>query len=159
MSSQQFLQEEFPLLLQQLQENMQPVWGVMSPQHTVEHLSGTVIISDGRFPLEAMYEEEKLQRNYEYIIAGKRKLKRNTKAPILPPEPLPLRFASLEEAKAKLLAAMDKFFVYYAANPDAKQMHPAFGMLGFEDWTYFHAIHCQYHLDQFGLYEGGAFTE
>jgi hypothetical protein len=41
-------------------------------------------------------------------------------------------------------------------NPESEQMHPAFGMLNFEDWVYFHSIHAQYHLDQFGLYEGGA---
>ena len=152
----QFLKEEFPLLLQQIQPDMQPVWGIMSPQHMVEHLSGTIIISDGRFPMEAMYDAEKLNKNYQFILGGQRRLKRNTKAPVLPPEPLPLRFADLEEAKTKLLSSLDKFFAHYEANPDDKQMHPAFGMLNFEDWAYFHAIHCQYHLDQFGLFEGGA---
>ena len=156
MNSIQFLKEEFPLRLQQLSEDSKAVWGVMSPQHTVEHLSGVILISDGRFPVEAMYEPEKLERNYTFIIKGKNRLRRNTKAPVLPPEPLPLRFASLTEAKDKLLATLDKFFAYYEANPEAKHMHPAFGMLNFEDWAYFHAIHCQYHLAQFGLYEGGA---
>ncbi len=152
----QFLKEEFPAILDILKANDQPIWGQMSAQHMVEHLSGVILISNGRFEAPAMYEEEKLKRNYSYIIEGKNRLKRNTKAPILPAEPLPLRFASLAEAKEKLLQTLDSFFAYYNANPEAKQMHPAFGMLNFEEWTYFHTIHAQYHLDQFSLYEGGA---
>ncbi len=103
-----------------------------------------------------MYDEEKLSKNYNYIILGQNRLKRNTKAPILPEEPLPLRFGSLAEAKEKLLKTIDSFFKFYAENQESKQMHPAFGLLNFEDWVYFHCIHTQYHLDQFGLYEGGA---
>lgn len=156
MNSQEFLQEAFPLLLEKLQADAKAVWGQMSAQHAVEHLSGVILISNGRFEAPAMYDEEKLQRNYNHVIAGKNRLKRNTKAPILPAEPLPLRFASLAEAKEKLLQNLDKFFSYYAENPEKKHVHPAFGLLGFEEWAYFHEIHCQYHLDQFGLYEGGA---
>jgi hydroxymethylglutaryl-CoA reductase len=156
MNNEQFLKEEFPAILEKLAADDQPVWGKMSAQQMVEHLSGVILISNGRFEAPAMYEEEKLKRNYSFIIEAKNRLKRNTKAPILPAEPMPLRFASLAEAKEKLLQTVNSFFSYYNANPEAKQMHPAFGMLNFEEWTYFHTIHSQYHLEQFSLYEGGA---
>jgi hydroxymethylglutaryl-CoA reductase len=122
----------------------------------LEHLSGVILISNGRFEAPPMYDDEKLQRNYGYIIQAQNRLKRNTKAPILPEKPLPLRFGSMAEAKEKLLQTLNAFFSYYEQHPDAKHMHPAFGLLNFEEWAYFHAIHAQYHLDQFGLFEGGA---
>jgi len=151
-----FLNKELPVILESLHSTAEPKWGRMSAQHMVEHLSGVIMISNGRFEAPAMYEEEKLAKNYNFIIKEQNRLKRNTKAPILPEEPLPLRFTSLDEAKEKLLKTLDSFFTYYESNPEAKQMHPAFGMLNFEEWTYFHSIHTQYHLDQFGLFEGGA---
>jgi hypothetical protein len=151
-----FLKVELPALLKKLGASDEPKWGLMSAQHMVEHLSGVIMISNGRFEAPAMYDIEKLEKNYNYIIKEKNRLKRNTKAPILPEKPLPLRFASLDEAKEKLQKSIDSFFVFYEMNPESEQMHPAFGMLNFEDWVYFHSIHAQYHLDQFGLYEGGA---
>jgi hypothetical protein len=151
-----FLKTALPELLDQLSATAEPKWGLMSAQHMIEHLSGVIMISNGRFEAPAMYEEERLSKNYNFIIKDRNRLKRNTKAPILPENPLPLRFASLSEAKEKLLKSLDLFFEFYAQNPELKQMHPAFGPLNFEDWSYFHCIHIQYHLDQFGLYEGGA---
>jgi hydroxymethylglutaryl-CoA reductase len=151
-----FLRKELPVLLEGLHATAEPKWGMMSAQHMIEHLSGVILISNGRFEAPAMYDEEKLSKNYNYIILGQNRLKRNTKAPILPEEPLPLRFGSLAEAKEKLLKTIDSFFKFYAENQESKQMHPAFGLLNFEDWVYFHCIHIQYHLDQFGLCEGGA---
>jgi hypothetical protein len=151
-----FLKKELPVLLEGLQSTAEPKWGIMSAQHMVEHLSGVILISNGRFDAPAMYDEERLAKNHDFIIKEQNRIKRNTKAPILPEEPLPLRFGSLAEAKEKLLKTLDTFFAHFEANPDAKFMHPAFGLLNFEEWTYFHGIHTQYHLDQFGLYEGGA---
>ena len=151
-----FLKKELPVLLEGLHSTAEPKWGIMSAQHMVEHLSGVILISNGRFDEPAMYDEERLAKNHDFIIKEQNRIKRNTKAPILPEEPLPLRFGSLAEAKEKLLKTLDTFFAHFEANPDAKFMHPAFGLLNFEEWTYFHGIHTQYHLDQFGLYEGGA---
>ncbi len=156
MNPSKFLQEDFPALLNELKSEDKAVWGIMGPQHMVEHLSGIVMISNGRFEAPPMYEQDKLERNYNYIIKNQNRIKRNTKAPILPDNPLPLRFESLAAAKEKLLKSLDTFFEYHDKNKGLKIMHPAFGKLNFEEWAFFHAIHCQYHLDQFGLYEGGA---
>jgi oxepin-CoA hydrolase/3-oxo-5,6-dehydrosuberyl-CoA semialdehyde dehydrogenase len=150
-----FLKDEFPKLLDQIHPDLEAQWGVMGPQHMVEHLSMVMMISNGRAQASPFYEEEKLQKNYIRIIENKNLLKRNTKAPILPTEAPPLHFKSMEEAKGKLLKNMALFFDHFDENPEIKYMHPAFGMLNFEEWAYFHAIHSKYHLEQFGLYEGG----
>lgn len=152
----EFLKTELWLLLAELKADTPAKWGKMGAQHMVEHLGSTSIISYGRFNAPAMYDEEKLKRNYAYIIQGRRRLKQSTNAPILPAEPLPLRFDSLEKAIEKLKGLVHDFLAHFEAHPNAKYMHPAFGMLNFEEWAYFHAMHAQYHLDQFGLYEGGA---
>lgn len=151
-----FLKEELWTKLNELDAKASAKWGKMGPQQMVEHLGSTTIISYGRFDAPTIYEEEKLKQNYSYIIEGRRRLKQSTTAPILPEEPLPLRFESLELAIEKLKKLIEDFLAHFDQNPKAKYMHPAFGMLNFEEWAYFHAMHAQYHLDQFGLYEGGA---
>lgn len=156
MNDLEFLNYEFPRLIKKLSADTKPEWGVMSAQHMVEHLGGVVLISNGRFDAPAMYEEDRLNKNRAYIIDNRNKLKKNTKSPALPEEPLPLRFTSLEEAISKLDTALKTFHQYYAEKPGITRMHPAFGPLNYEQWVYFHAIHAQYHLSQFGLYEGGA---
>ncbi len=156
MSDLEFLNVELPQLLKKLETDSKPVCGVMSAQHMVEHLSGVVLISNGRFDAPGMYDEAKLNKNKVHIIDNRNRLKKNTKAPALPDEPIPLRFTSLQEAIIKLDASLKKFQQYFTENPSASRMHPAFGPLNYEEWTYFHVIHSQYHLCQFGLFEGGA---
>jgi len=125
----------------------------MTPQHLVEHLGGIMVISTGRFEVKAMYEEERLKQNYTYIIQGRKGLTPNGIKNATAATLKPLRFKDLTEAKVKLKTGLEAFMAYYEAHPEVSNLHPAFGQLNFEEWAYFHAMHSQYHLYQFGQYD------
>ena len=38
--------------LKQLEDNQKPLWGIMTPQHMVEHIIGSWLISNGRFQVK-----------------------------------------------------------------------------------------------------------
>ncbi|MCP4442429.1 MAG: DinB family protein [Aureispira sp.] len=146
-----FIKTEIPQLLNQLQADTPAQWGVMSAQHMVEHLGGSFLLGTGRFPVKPMYNEEKTQRSYDYIIKARQPFMKGVKINMVPVEPAPYRFASLEEAKEKLLNAVQQFFDYFEQNPDAKLPHPAFGSLDYADFIVFEAQHAKHHFLQFGL--------
>ncbi len=139
--------------LAQLQPDTQPVWGLMTAQHMVEHLLLVVNLSIAKFktPIEVVTPAEKLPK-YKAALMGDFPLPREFKAPMLPTDSLlPLRFAELETAKEALCKGIDNFFAYYEANPSATNPHPVFGECNFQEWQRFHAKHFTHHFEQFGL--------
>lgn len=149
-NQEQFLKETEFELLAKLQPDQKPAWGIMTPQHMVEHLSSLFLFTIEKIPAKTFYSEEKLKRNYHYLITEKRPMARNIQHKAMPSMP-PLRFASMEEAMAKLKELVNAFYAYFAANPDKKTMHPACGLLNFEEWEYMHYTHARHHLIQFNL--------
>lgn len=146
-----FIKVEMPQLLQQLKADTPAQWGTMSAQHMIEHLGGSFYIGTGKIPIKPMYDEQRTQQSYNHIIKNRQPFSKGVRVNIVPVEPAPLRFESLEKAIEKLLGAVQLFFVYFEENPDAKLPHPAFGQLNYEDWIVFEAQHTKHHFLQFGL--------
>ena len=139
--------------LAQLQPDTQPVWGLMTAQHVVEHLLLVLNVSIAKFkiPIEVVTPAEKLPK-YKASLMGDFPFPHDFKAPFLPKEDLlPLRYADLEAAKDALYQGIDNFFAYYEANPNITNPHPIFGDCHFEEWQRFHAKHFTHHFEQFGL--------
>ena len=122
----------------------------MNPQQMVEHVSAFFRVSAGRlnFPLATPIEH--LPKYREFLMSEK-EFRENTKAPILPDEPLPLRYATMDEAVHDLEKQVDNFFNYFIDDPEKKTLHPAFGELNFEEWVQLHHKHVKHHLKQFGV--------
>jgi len=151
-AQEQFLKETQFELLKQLQLDQKPAWGIMTPQHMVEHLSSLFLFTIEKIPPKTFYSEEKLVRNYNYLIRDKQPMVRNLKHKAMPSMP-PLRFDSIAAAITKLEAITSAFYAYFDTYPDKKTMHPACGLLNFEEWEYMHYAHAKHHLIQFGLIE------
>ncbi len=149
--AQQFLRVQAPAYIAQIHPGLERLWGKMSVQHMVEHCAGIFVLSTKPgHDLAPFIPPEYVTKRLDWLRSDK-PFRENTKAPILPDEPLPLRFANLEEAKEKFLQGMDRFFAFYTASPDQLVVHPVFGPLGVEDWEQFHYKHLQHHFRQFGL--------
>ncbi len=147
----QFITEKVPALLEGLTPETKPLWGIMTAQHVLEHLKLTIHGSVGKIKLPLLQAEEKVPRSYAFLMSDK-PLFRNVKLPFTSNDkPPPLHYANFEEAKAKLLAEIPKFYAYYQEEPEARNMHPFFGNLNFEEWQVFHYKHFTHHLTQFGL--------
>ncbi|RMG77488.1 MAG: hypothetical protein D6714_19760 [Bacteroidetes bacterium] len=151
MSKRAFLENELPALLAQLKPDAEPRFGLMTPQHMVEHLTWTIKSSIKRNGEPQNPPTEKQLGFQKFIKNGavlQHRPSNKTKAD-LPP----LRYGSLEEAAARIPEAVARFYATFDENPEHKAYSDFFGELGFEDLEQFTYMHARYHLWQFGLLE------
>ena len=138
--------------LELLQEHSKANWGVMNPQEMTEHLADFFDVSTEKVKTKLYTPEEHLPRYMEFLMSEK-EFKENTKAPadLLGEKPLPLRLPSLDAAKANLKNSVNDFVDYFSEDEMKRTLHPAFGMLNFEEWIRLHYKHVLHHLKQFNL--------
>lgn len=145
----EFLTEIVPTLLQDLKEDQEPQFGLMTPQHMIEHLTSIIKSSVKRYgePDPALAER---QSGFKRFIAGgavfKHRDSDKTKADL--PE---LKYDSFAEAVPQLMVGIERFYKHYESNPDFKTYNQFMGELDFEELETFHHSHVCYHLWQFGL--------
>jgi len=137
--------------LSRLQPETEAVWGKMSPQNMIEHISAIMMFSNGRKSMPLLYPEDKAAAFKAYLIDSDNEFPKHFRAPLIGEEPLPYRFESLDAAKEILLKEMDTYFKYQEAEKDAILMHPTLGLLDNREWTIFHNKHFTHHFKQFNL--------
>ena len=144
-----FLTEEVMPLLENLTAETPAAFGLMTAQHMVEHLSLTLKGCTRRVG-EIENPPTKGQLGFKKFIAKGAVLQHRpsdkTKAD-LPP----LKFENLEDAKAQVKVAIDRFYDHFEKHPDFMCYNKFFGELGFEELELFNFMHYRYHLWQFGL--------
>ena len=148
-----FLKNDLIRLLQNLKGDENGKWGKMNAQQMVEHVSGFFKVSTQKihFPLTTPLEH--LPKYKEFLLSDK-EFRENTRAPVLPEEPLPLRYPNMEAAINDLTKSVEDFFEFFKANNSKTTLHPAFGELNFNEWVQLHHKHVTHHLKQFGLIYG-----
>lgn len=145
-----FIKTTFPEWISDLSGDTAPLWGKMNVQQMVEHVTGFFKVSTDQIHFPLVTPEEHLPKYKEFLLSDKQ-FRENTKAPVLPEEPLPVREADLNAAKTGLKKAIENFFAFYELHPDNKIPHPVFGPLNFEEWILLHYKHVTHHARQFGL--------
>ena len=145
-----FLQTEFVPLVKTIDATTKPRWGKMNAQQMAEHVSAFFKVSTNRLKFPLTTPAEHLPKYKEFLLSEK-EFRENTKAPVLPEEPLPVQFANMNEAVAELEKEVNYFFIYFSDDPEKKTLHPAFGELNFEEWVQLHHKHVKHHLKQFGI--------
>ena len=92
-------QTEILTLLSNLDASAQPKFGLMTPQHTVEHLVVLVQISNGKKNVELTIKEETAAKWKQNLLYTDTEFPKGFKAPMLPKDSLlPLQFNSLNDA-------------------------------------------------------------
>ncbi len=145
-----FLRTKFVTCLQRLDPATKPKWGKMNVHQMVEHFADVMKVANGRLKLNIVTPTDKLPLYREFLMSDK-EFKENTKSPVLPEEPLPLRTKTIQAAIGKLQEEVISFFEVFEVNPALITTHPVFGELDFNQnvqAVYKHAIH---HLRQFGI--------
>jgi hypothetical protein len=147
-----FIQTEALTCLTHLKSQTPANWGLMSPQHMVEHLADFINLSSGKINMPIAVPEDQVPLYRAFLFSDKQ-FRENTKAPkgVMPETPGACRFNSLEEALADLRKALDGFFNYFKDDTLKTTLHPAFGHLNFEEWLVLHEKHLRHHLRQFSL--------
>jgi oxepin-CoA hydrolase/3-oxo-5,6-dehydrosuberyl-CoA semialdehyde dehydrogenase len=136
--------------LQHLSVTTEAQFGILTPQHMVEHLILTVKMSAGRIPIPEFVPNEKQLAQKQALLFTDLPFPKGIKGPGLPDTLLDLRFPDLETAKAELIKSWDAYQLLFKENPTKQTTHPGFGLLNFDEWERFHAKHNDHHLGQFG---------
>jgi Protein of unknown function (DUF1569) len=148
----QITQNYLTLITQELTADRAPLWGSMTAQHMVEHLSMIFAVSIGKIPVNTGdADEAKLNYRRERFWSVDGVFPKGFTRPDASPDLPPLRFPDLDSAKAKFAQAAHDFAIFYDRNPDTVVVHPYFGALNFKQWTFFHERHIRHHLSQFGF--------
>lgn len=146
----EFLEKQYIPLVQSIAPDTQPKWGKMNLQQMVEHVTGFFKLSTGRLHMPLVTPAEHLPKFMEFLMSEK-EFRENTKAPMLPDEPFPVKKPSLEAAINSLQREVNDFCHYYDDDPGKRALHPVFGNLNFAEWVQLHHKHVKHHLKQFGV--------
>ena len=143
--------QEINSRLESLKEDSQPIFGKMTAQHMIEHLILTIKISYGRIKIPHFEPSERQLKEKQNLLYTVMEFPEGIKAPGLPDELLPLRYANLNEAKKELIKSIEAFNELFTANPDLIFIHPRLGLLNQTEWRTFHEKHLTHHFKQFGI--------
>lgn len=149
-SASTFFNEELPKALARLTAEATPAWGLMTPQHMVEHLIVTYKVSIGRIKIPLAVPPEDAEKNKTYLVKDA-PMRRNVGSPIGNNDLQPLRFESLSQAVDKLKEEVLKFEEFRQQNPEFHAVHPYGGSMNINEWLLFHRKHVKHHLIQFEL--------
>ena len=137
--------------LAKLTEQSTAKWGIMTPQHMVEHLIHGLHSAVNKIKLDVHTPEEHLEK-YTDSLYNYYPFPKNSKTPVLEDGVLAdLEYADLNEAKAKFLEGFDAFELYYKENPEATANNAVFGPLDKDLWDLMNRKHFNHHFEQFSI--------
>lgn len=138
--------------LAKLQDDTRPKWGIMTPQHMIEHLEQRFRVAAGEIQnFEVATPEEELEKVQEMVYSHS-SMPKNSMHPMNQKGVLePLQHADLDIAKQEMIAAYEAFENYFKENPEATTKHAIFGELNFFEWKLLHNKHLNHHFEQFGI--------
>ncbi|MCB0387266.1 MAG: phenylacetic acid degradation bifunctional protein PaaZ [Winogradskyella sp.] len=138
--------------LSKLTDNVKPKWGIMTPQHMIEHLEFTYKIASGEIQDFEVATPEKILEKVHASLYNYEKFPKNTHFPLLEKDKLEeLKHPDLATAIEKLKAQREKYLEYFKDRPDAKLNNMVFGELNRYEWYLLERKHLNHHFEQFGL--------
>jgi hypothetical protein len=131
-----------------LSPDAKPLWGSMSAQRMIEHLSDSLRIASGKdhFPLEV--PEEKHDKMKAFLHSDK-PMARNIEVSFALKE-TPLRNEEIELAIDEFLLEWIDFEEHFA-DESQTEVHPYYGPLNFNEWSLLNQKHLTHHFEQFGI--------
>ena len=143
--------------LSKLDGDKKPLFGEMTPQQMVEHLSLTIQISNGSVEIPSKVSEEESTRRKVFLDSDHEMPMnwdvnyKHGRVRVSYASRIPLRFDSLLGAINDLDYQMEKFLNFYDSQVNPTAGHPYFGELDYEYWVKYHNKHFTHHFKQFDL--------
>ncbi len=128
-------------------------WGIMTPQHMLEHLILPLQFSRGVFSVPLVTPVEKVEKVKRIMLLSDAPLKKDFAAPFISKGLQTLIYNSFEAAQKALIGEIELFLDFMEKNPNSVFTHPIFGALSREEWFLFHRKHFTHHFAQFGITE------
>ena len=147
-----FIETDIETLLpyfEKLKPETKPLWGSMSAQRMVEHLTDTLRIATGENPQALEIPEDRIPRMVAFLDSDK-PMAQGIVVPFAPAGE-PLRHEEIELAVDEYIETWLDMEALYENNPGLTHPHPFYGPLNFDQWKRLHSKHLTHHLTQFGL--------
>lgn len=146
-----FLLNEYIPLLKKLKDDEKPLWGKLSAQGMIEHMTDSIGIGWGRVTYPMYTPPDKLPKMREFMLSDK-PFRENTPNPYMNDVP-PLRNKNIAEAIQELETEIRNFVNYHHQHPGIVIQNPFFGNLNYGEWLHLLHKHALHHLKQFNLLE------
>jgi len=144
--------EKIEDFLSKLSEDSKPSWGIMTPQHMIEHLEYTYKIASGQIQDFEVATPEKILEKVKNSLYNYKPFPKNSRFPLLEKDTLDtLKHPDLATAIEKFKAQREAYLDYFKESPEAKLSNMVFGELNKYEWYLLERKHLNHHFEQFGL--------
>ncbi|WP_282043583.1 phenylacetic acid degradation bifunctional protein PaaZ [Winogradskyella flava] len=144
--------EKIDECLSKLSEETKPKWGIMTPQHMIEHLEYTYKIAAGDIQDFEISTPEKILEKVKNSLWNYKKFPENSQFPLLEKDTLDdLKHENLATAVEKFRSQREKYLEYFKENPEARLKNMVFGELNRYEWYLLERKHLNHHFEQFNL--------
>ena len=138
--------------LSKLSEDAKPQWGIMTPQHMIEHLEHTYKIAAGEIQDFEISTPEKILEKVKNSLWSYDRFPQNSQFPLLEKDTLEsLKHENLAVAIEAFKAQRKIYIEFFKEHPDVKLKNIVFGELNRYEWYLLERKHLNHHFEQFGL--------
>ncbi len=151
MSKEKFFTHDYIPYLKKLNGTEKAMFGVLSPQGMIEHMTDSIGIAWGRIKEKPQLAEDVMERARTFALSDK-EFKPGTKNSLMTETPAPLRNKNMPDAIHELDKEIHNFINYYKNNPHATVTNPFYGDFNYDQWLHLLHKHAIHHLKQFNLF-------
>ena len=135
-----------------LKEDAKPKWGIMTPQHMIEHLEYTYKIASGEIQDFEISTPSTILEKVKNSLWNYDTFPKNSQFPELEKDTLnDLKHENLVTAIKSFKVQREKYLEYFKDNPNAILSNMVFGELNKYEWYLLERKHLNHHFEQFGL--------
>ena len=137
--------------LYSLTESSTAKWGILTPQHMVEHLEYFFHMAVGKVKTEITTPDKYLEETQDSLWNYRHMPKFVDHPSFKKGELEDLKYDSLDAAKVAFLTSYDEYKAFFKENPTIETPNTVFGMLDSYHWELVTRKHTHHHFKQFGL--------
>ncbi|WP_162127286.1 phenylacetic acid degradation bifunctional protein PaaZ [Flavobacterium phycosphaerae] len=144
--------EKIAECINKLTADAKPQWGILTPQHLLEHLEQGYRIMSGEIQDFDIATPEKILDKVHNSLYNYEKFPRGTKFPTMKKDELEdLVHPDFETAKVKFFEVRESYTVFFKENPEAVMKNMVFGELNRYESYLLERKHLNHHFEQFGI--------
>ncbi|RBA29415.1 phenylacetic acid degradation bifunctional protein PaaZ [Flavobacterium tibetense] len=144
--------EKVEACINKLTQDSKPKWGILTPQHLLEHLEQGYRIMSGEIQDFEIATPEKILEKVHHSLYNYEKFPQGTAFPTMKKGELEdLIHPDFETAKAKFFEARAAYQSFFKENPEAVMKNMVFGELNRYESYLLERKHLNHHFEQFGL--------
>ena len=137
--------------LANLSEDTTAKWGILQPQHMIEHLEMQYQIAMEKIHVRLSTPPDRLEKFIE-VAYNHQPMMKGFYHPMLKRDELePLKHESLSEAIDKFFESREKYEIFFKENKGKLTLNPTFGPMSKFEWDLLNRKHIHHHFEQFGL--------